>query len=108
MDGGGGAGVDIEVDAQSAEGVLDEGMVLIHDILRGAAVLAGLDGDGHAVLVGTADEEDILPAETEVTDIDVGRDIDAGQMADVHRAVCVRKRAGYEGSFKILFHNPQK
>ena len=108
MDGGAGAGVDVEVDAQPAEGVFDKRMILIHDILRGTAVLAGLDGDGHAVFVGTADEEDILTAETEVTDIDVGRDIDAGQMADVHRAVCVRKRAGYEGSFKNLFHNPQK
>ncbi len=85
-----GSGVDVEGDAEVLERLLDDVMVAVHDVLRGHALLAGLDGDGHAVLVGAADEEHLLAVVAQIARVDVGRDIDAGEVADVDGTVGVR------------------
>ncbi len=97
-----GAGVDVEGNAEIGERLLDEVVVFVDDILRGASLLAGRHGDGHAVFVGSADKERFAPAHAQVADIDVGGNIDAGQMADVDGAVGIRQRASDEIPF---FHN---
>ena len=91
-------GIDVEVDAEAREGVLHHAVVLVHDVLRSDALGAGLDGDGHAVLVGAADEDDVLAPHPEVADVDVAGDVGTGQVADMDGTVGVRKRAGHEGS----------
>ena len=83
--------------------MLDDVMVAVHDILRGHALLAGLDGDGHAVLVGAADEEHLLAVVAQVARVDVGRDIDASEVADVDGAVGVGQGRSNRVSFRI-FH----
>ena len=72
--------------------------------LRRAAFLLGADGDGHPVLVASADEEDFLLLQAQVADIDVGGHIHPRQVADVHRPVGVRQGRCHRGTFEILFH----
>ncbi len=97
-----GSRIDVEGNAEIGERFLDDVVVLVYDILGGASLLAGRDRDGHAVFVGAAHEEGLASTHPQVTDIDVGRDIHAGQMADVDRTVGIRQRASDEIPF---FHN---
>ena len=101
---GGGAAIDVEVDAEPFEGVLDDAVVAVHDVLRGASLLAGLDRNRHAMLVGAADIQHFPAAHPQVADIDISRHIDTGQVADVDRTVGVRQRTGHEGSFELFVH----
>ena len=105
MDVRGRAGIDVEVDAEAGEGVLHHLVVLVHDVLRRDALGARLDGDGHAVFVGAAHEDDVLAPQPEVADIDVAGDVGAGQVADMDGTVRVRKRAGHEGSLVVVHFN---
>ena len=98
------AAVDIEIDAQGLETVGDYLVVFVHDVLGTAALLACLDGDGHAVLVAAAHIQHLLSAKTEISHINVGRHINSGKMPDMHRAVCIRQRTGHQGSLELLFH----
>ncbi len=43
----------------SCKGIFNDAVVLVHDVL-GTPSLACLDGDGHTVLIGTADEQHFL------------------------------------------------
>ena len=95
-------GIGIEGDAEIGERLFDERMVFVDDILRGASLLAGRNGNRHAVLVGAAHEKRLPPAHAQIADIDVRGNIDAGQMADVDRTVGVRQGASNEIPF---FHN---
>ena len=104
MHGGRSPAIDVEIDSEPGEGLLYDAVVLVHNVLRRTALLAGLDGDGHSVLVRAADVEHVLAAHPEIPDIDIGRYIDAGKVADVNGTVGVRQRAGHQGSFVILFH----
>ena len=103
---GRGPRVDVEIDAEAREGVLHHLVVLVHDVLRRNALGARLDGDGHAVLVGAAHEDDVLPAHAEIADVNVSGNVGAGQMADVDGTVRVGKGAGHEGSLVLHFNLP--
>ena len=103
--GAGGAAVDVERNAELLERLLDHRVVAVHHVLRGDALLAGADGDGHAVLVASADEDDVLALQPQVADVDVGGYIHAGQVADVHATVGVWQRGGDGSAFIVfLFH----
>ena len=95
--------VDVERDSELLERILDNIMVTVNDILGSNALLTSLDGDRDAMFVRTADEEDLFTAEAKIPGIDVGRDINAGEMTDVDRAVGVRESGSDESSFEI-FH----
>ena len=101
---GGGASVGVEGDAEALERLLDEFVVAVDHLLRGAVLLAGTYGDGHAVLVGAADEEHVTLAQPEVTHIDVGGHVDAGQVTYVHAAIGIGQRGRDQRTFEILFH----
>ena len=88
----GGAAVDVEVDAETREGVLDDLVVPVDYVLRSAALLTGLDGDRHSVLIASADIEHVLALHAQVPHIYVSRHIHAGKMAYVHRSVGIRER----------------
>ena len=98
------AGVYVEVDSKARERVFHHLMVFIHYILRGNSLLARLDGDGHAVLVASANEQDILPAHAQIAHINVSGDICTCKVADVNRPVCIRQRTGYQGSLVFILH----
>ena len=55
------------------------------------------------MLVGTANEEHLFAVVTQVTDVDVGGHIDAGEVSDMHGTVGVRKR-GSNGVTFYIFH----
>ena len=64
-------------------------MVAVNDLLGGHALFLGADGDGHSVLVTASNEHHVHLLETLVTDINIGRNVCACQMAYVQRAVGV-------------------
>ena len=96
--------INVEVDAQGLETLADYIVVFVHDVLRAAALLACLDGNGHSVLIAAAHIQHILPAESEISHINISRHIYSGKMPDMHRAVGIRQRAGHQGSLELLFH----
>ena len=79
-------------------------MVAVHHLLGGDALFAGTDGNGHAMLVTTADKDHLLLLQAEVAHVDVGRYIDAGQVADVYRTVGLGQGRRHGGTFELLFH----
>ena len=89
--GRGGARIDVERHAQPFERLLDDIVVFVDDVLRRYALLPGLDGDRHAVLVRSAHRDHVLAPQAQVTGVDVGRDVNSRQVADVDRAVGVGK-----------------
>ena len=99
----GGAGVDVERDAEALERIFDELVVAVHDFLHRAALFAGTDGDRHAVFVAAADEEDVAALQTQIAHVNIGRHIDTGKMPDVHTAVGIGQGGGDEGTIEFLF-----
>ncbi len=91
---GAGAPVHVERYAELLERIFDYRVITVHYVLGGDTLLAGLYGDGYAMLVAAADEQHLLSLKTEIPRIDVGRDIDSGQVADMHRPVGVRQGRG--------------
>ena len=81
-------------------------MIAVHHILRRNALFAGTHGHGHAVLVGTAYEHHILTFQTEIAHVDIGRNIHAGQVSDMHTAISVWqcRSHGCSLEFLVLFH----
>jgi len=96
------ARVDVKRDAQLFKRLLDDVVVSVHDVLRRASFLAGFDGDGHAVFIATADEENLLTHRPQVARIDVGRHIYARQMSYMHRPVGIGQRRCDSVSFVLL------
>ena len=87
-------GVDVKVDSQPCEGILHYLVVLVHNVLGSYALVLCLDGDGHAVLVTSADKHHILSAHPEIAHVNVSGNVCSGKMADMHRTICVGERAG--------------
>ena len=79
-------------------------MVAVYDVLRRAAFLLGADGDGHAVLVASADEDDVLLLQAQVAHVDVGGDVDAGQVSDVDGTVGIGQGRCHGGTFELFLH----
>ena len=73
-----GTPVNVEIDTEARERVLDNLVILVHNILRRAALLTGLDRNRHTVLVAAADIEHILSPHPEISDVDIRRHIDTG------------------------------
>ena len=67
-------------------------MVTVYYILRSNAFFLGTDGDRYTVFVGTSDEQDFFFLQTQVTHVNVSRDIYACQVTDVDGAVGVWQR----------------
>ena len=80
-------------------------MVAVYHFLNGDALLAGADCYGHAVLVATSDEHNLLLLKAQIAHVDVGRNIHASQVAYVYATVGIRQSRGDGGAFEILlFH----
>ena len=79
-------------------------MILIDNILGSYTLLTRLDGDGHTVLVATTNRDDISTALTQITNIDIRGHIYTRQMADMHRAIGIRKCRCYQITLKLFLH----
>ena len=80
-------------------------MIAIYYLLYGDTFLLGTDGDRQAVLIATADEDNVLLLEAELAILDIGWHIDTCQVTDMHTTVGVRQSSRHGGTFKVLlFH----
>ncbi|KAF1075974.1 hypothetical protein MKMG_01605 [Methanogenium sp. MK-MG] len=70
-------------------------MVYFRYFTGGLAALVGGDDDGSPVIVRTTYKESLFPGMTEITDIEVRRDIGT-QVPDMAVSIGVRKSAGYQ------------
>ena len=55
------------------------------------------------MLVTTANKYYILLLQSEVADIDVGRNINSSQMTDMYTAICIRQSRSDSGTLKFIF-----
>ena len=85
----GGAGVDIEGDAEILEGFLHQVVVFVDECFGGESLLFGADGDGDAVLIRAADVDDVFAFEAEVAHVGIGRQVGARDVDDVKGSVGV-------------------
>lgn len=79
-------------------------MVAVYDLLRGDAFFSGTECDGHTVFIAAADHDYVLAAHTQIAGINIGRNIYAGKMSDMHRPVGIGQGCGDEGSLEFSFH----
>ena len=61
-------------------------------------------GNRYSMLIRSADMDHLFSFETQVSGINISRNIYTGQMPDMHRAVSIRQRCSYESTFEFLFH----
>lgn len=99
------APVNIKRNAEFLKRIFYNIVISVHYILWGDTLGACLDSDRHTMLVGAAYEKHIGALEPEVSDINIGRDIYAGEMSYMHRSVGVRERRGDQSSLEILIHS---
>jgi len=62
-------------------------VILVHDILRCHPLLPGTDGNGNAMFIGSPYKTDFPARQTQVTYINVGRNIHTGKVSDMNRPV---------------------
>ena len=91
VQGKGSARIVVEEYPQAAEAGLHHEMISVHDLLRGDPLAVGADRNRHAVLVGTADEEDITPFVPLIANVDISRHVGPCKVPQVERAVRVRQ-----------------
>ena len=77
---------------ERAEVLADERVEAVGRLTRRLARRVGRDHDRRAVLVGPADHEDVVPAQSVIAGEGVRRDAEARHMADVPEAARIRPR----------------
>jgi hypothetical protein len=82
-----GAVVNVKGDAKTLEGFLVHPVIMVYDLLGSDPFLPGLDGDGNAVFIGTADKNNVFSLAPQVTGINVCRNVNACQVPYMHRSV---------------------
>ena len=102
------ATINIEADAEGFKGIFNEFVIAIYDVLRRAMLAAGANRYRYAVLIRSADEEDRLVAQAQIAGVNIRRDIDAGQMADVDPAIGVGQRSCDQRTIEGLLRHVEK
>lgn len=97
-----GAGIDVERDTQFLERVFDDRVVTIHDVLRSNALSFSFYSDWNTMLVATTDHDDVATLQAQVTGVNVGGNVNSGEVTDVDGAVGVWESCSYESAFEIL------
>ncbi len=99
----GGTAVDIERDTKLLETVFNHGMIAVHHILRCDALFLGTDGDRHTVLITATNKYHFLFLQTEVSYVDISRNIHTGQVTNMYTAISIRQCSRHRSAFKLLF-----
>ena len=94
----GSAGVDVEGNAKIFKGLFIDRMVTVYHCLRSNAFVAGLEGDGHAVFVRSANGNHIPSLVSQVAHINVGWNVDPGQMPQVKGPIGIGQCRGDQGA----------
>ncbi len=100
-----GARIDVKRHTQLLKTVFYYFVVTVNNILGGHTLSLGLDGDRHPMLIAPADHDNILATHPQETGIDVGGNINPGQMAYMHRPVGIGQRGCHKCPFELFFHN---
>ena len=101
----GGAAVDVEAYSELLEALLYHRVVAVYHVLGRDALFLGAYGDGHSVLVATADEHHLLLLQAQIAHVDVCRHVDSGQVSDVDSTVGVWQCSRDGGTLIVgLFH----
>ena len=87
---GGGAGEQVVAQAEVAQVLGDHAVVAVRELLGGQPLLLRLDENRGAVLVGAGHHEHIIALHALVARVDVGGHAEAGDVADMTGAVCIR------------------
>lgn len=85
----GGTAVNVETNPELIERFLVGSVVMVHDLLWSFAFLLSSDRNRHAVLVGTADEEDLLASKPKVACIEICGQVRTSDVTKVDVAICV-------------------
>ena len=99
-----GARIDVKRDTELLKRSLDEVVITVNHVLRGATLFLGAYCYRHTMLVAAANHLHILTFEAKITHIDIGRHIHTSQVADMHRTIGIRQRCGYECPFEFFLH----
>ena len=83
-----------EHDAQAFKRLVNDFEIPIHQFLGGDPFFAGLQGNRHPVLVGSADQKCVFALGFEVTMVHIRGQVASGQMANMDRTVRIRQRSG--------------
>ena len=86
-----GPGVDIERYTELREGTLDQLMVAIDDLLGGDTFFSRADGHRHAVFITTADKERLFTFQTQISGVDIRRNVHSGEVSNMHGSVRIRE-----------------
>src|SRR5688572_12518999 len=95
--------INIECNSQLLKTVAHLNVILVDNGAGCRIFFQGLVWDSRAVLIASANEQHVLPQRTQITNVDIGWDISAGQMPDVFGAISVRQRGSNSISLE-LFH----
>jgi hypothetical protein len=64
-------------------------MIAVNHILRSDTLFAGTNGNGHTMLITSADEQYLALLQSEITHIDISRYIYTSQVSDMYAAISV-------------------
>ena len=78
-------------------------MIAVYHVLRGDALLAGTNRDGHTMFITTTNKQYILLLQSQVTHVNVGWNIDSSQMTNVYAAIGIGQCRRNGCSFEFLF-----
>ena len=96
--------VNVKRNAEFFKRFFNDVVVTVHNVLRRYALFSCLNGDGHSVLVGAADKQHILSFGAQVTRINVGRNVNPRQVADVNGPVGIGQGRSNGISFEFFIH----
>ena len=74
----------------------------VHNFLRAYPFIPGFQGDRHPVLIRSADGDHISSPLSEVSNINIRRDIYPGQVPQVNGSVGIGQCRGYQGSLEFF------
>lgn len=101
---GGCAGIDAEAYAELLEGILNDFVVAVNHLLGCDAFFASAESHGDSMLIAASYHHYILSPQAQEASVDVGGDIDSGEVTDVDRSVGIGEGSGDEGALIFLFH----
>ena len=97
--------IDVERHAEALEWAFNQFVVTVDDLLGSDPLLACLDGDRHAVLVGAAYRHDVATAQPQIPRIDIGWNIDTCEVADMHGSIGIRQSRRNKITFVFFVHD---
>ena len=95
-------GINIERNPHLPERLFDHCMILVDDLLRAYLFFQCPDRDLYTVFVAAANKFDVSFLRSLIANINVSRNIDAGQMTDVNRPVGIGASSSDQVSFKLI------